>query len=253
MAKRNAFSMMAIPLVALLLLSFQNCGPSFQTIKNNSEGLADLSVGTEVPLKMSDATSGIEIDDTDEMIVDVEYRVNIEGTRIPAGAVVLWTATAAPGGGAVHTHPGADQTQIAFHCEAAGIIYLNAKIESSGVTYASEEITKTCVPVPPPAATPAPGAMMLTFRIPAGTGTGPWNTSATVVRAKLGQTVRIFNDDLRVHRLHTGGAPCGHQGNDTQPGGSFDCVITRAVNSAAGSTYDHNIGTGARFYIDATP
>ncbi len=244
---------MGIPLVALLLLSYQNCGPSFQAIQNNSEGLANLSVGTNVPLKMSDAATGIEIDDTDEMIVNVEYRVNVSGTRIPPGAVILWAARAAVGGGAVHTHPGADQTEVAFHCEAPGTIYLSATIEASGVTYNSEELTKTCVPVPPPAATPAPGATMLTFRIPAGTGTNPWNTSATVVRARLGQTVRIFNDDTRVHRLHTGGAPCGHQANDTQPGGSFDCVITRVVNSAAGSTYDHNIGPSARFYIDATP
>lgn len=213
-------------------------------------GVSDLSVGTSIPIGVFEAT-GSRIPEGDAITVDVEYRARIVNTRIPAGAIVTWSATAAPGGGIVHTHPGADSSEVALHCQAAGLIYLSVKVDASGVTYNSKELSIKCDPavVPPP---PGAGGSMVTFRIPLGTNNKPWNTAATSVVVKIGQTVRIINDDVVPHRLHTGGAPCAHQGSDSPPGGFYDCVISRTVNSAAGSTYDHNFGTSARLYIDAT-
>jgi hypothetical protein len=84
------------------------------------------------------------------------------------------------------------------------------------------------------------------FRIPAGTGRNAWNTKATEIVAKVGQTVRIYNDDSRVHQLHTNGAPCGH-GNAIQPGSSGDCVVTQPYSGTP--LYDH--GTDGQVFIRA--
>lgn len=118
-------------------------------------------------------------------------------------------------------------------------------------------------PVPPPAPAPAPAPAPTTppqdpniveFRIKAGTGNQPWNTADSMVTVKVGQTLRIVNDDTVTHRLHTGGAPCPH-GTNFAPGASFDCVATRALDPAAtpGRTYDHIVGNSAVFFLKAVP
>lgn len=93
-----------------------------------------------------------------------------------------------------------------------------------------------------PSTTPPNGIVEL--RIANGTGTGAWNTEATPVVAKVGQTIRIFNDDSRVHQMHTNGAPCPH-GSPIQPGKSGDCVVTKAF--AGPSLYDHI--TEGKFFL----
>lgn len=84
------------------------------------------------------------------------------------------------------------------------------------------------------------------FRIRSGTGSGTWNTQNAPVNLKVGQILRIINEDTIRHRLHTDGAPCPH-GNDIPPGGSEDCVISRPFTS--GNLYDHN--NLGRFFIRA--
>lgn len=84
------------------------------------------------------------------------------------------------------------------------------------------------------------------FRIPAGTGNGAWNTAQTPIVARIGDTVRIFNDDTVTHRLHTNGRPCPH-GADIRPGESRDCVIQ---SQFVGDLYDHN--TNGKVFIQAT-
>lgn len=112
-------------------------------------------------------------------------------------------------------------------------------------------------PPAPPATPPAPPAdpNIVEFRIKAGTGSNPWNTMAEMVVAKMGQTVRIVNDDTVAHRLHTNGAPCRHQQGNIPPGGSFDCVTTRTLDGVAnpGQTYDHIAGEDALFYLTVMP
>jgi hypothetical protein len=121
--------------------------------------------------------------------------------------------------------------------------------------------TSTPAPTPPtetsttPPAPPAPpkDPNIVEFRIRAGTGTQPWNTQNEMVVAKVGQTIRIINDDTVTHRLHTNGAPCPH-GSNFGPGESMDCVVTRAFDGAArGPLYDHIVGESAAFYVTATP
>lgn len=92
------------------------------------------------------------------------------------------------------------------------------------------------------------------FRIKAGTGSGPWNTRETMVTVKVGQTLRIVNDDSTVHRLHTGGAPCPHQpGSGLKNGEEYLCKIERTLDVGNGrpATYDHISGQNASFFLKA--
>jgi hypothetical protein len=93
---------------------------------------------------------------------------------------------------------------------------------------------------------------VVVFRIPAGTGNAAWNAKGAMVDVKVGQTLRIFNDDTVAHRMHTGGAPCGHQPEMTPPGGAFDCIVSRPVDPSGADqppTYDHGFGRNAMFWV----
>jgi len=93
-----------------------------------------------------------------------------------------------------------------------------------------------------------PVPTVVEFRIPAGTGSQPWNTSLTPVSATVGEVLRIVNDDSVAHRLHTNGVPFPHAANDIPPGGSAEF---RLEHPFAGSTplYDHDFGSAAEFWI----
>ena len=101
-------------------------------------------------------------------------------------------------------------------------------------------------PLTPPS--PATDPKIVEFHIKAGTGAAAWNLQAATVTAKVGQTVRIFNDDAVVHRLHTNGAPCPH-GPNIPVGTSFDCVISKAFDPGTSPLYDHIAGTTAEFWL----
>jgi hypothetical protein len=90
------------------------------------------------------------------------------------------------------------------------------------------------------------------FHIAKGTGKGAWNTEAEIVLVKVGDTLRIFNDDTVEHQLHTFGAPCDH-GPNMEPGTSWDCVIGSAFEpKSSGALYDHHYGPEAAFWVRAT-
>src|SRR5262245_50451183 len=58
---------------------------------------------------------------------------------------------------------------------------------------------------------PERAAHVVEFRIAQGTGTNSWNTEETKVEVKVGDILRIINDDDVVHRLHTDeDRPCAH-------------------------------------------
>lgn len=100
-----------------------------------------------------------------------------------------------------------------------------------------------------------PNAKVVEFRIKPGTGASPWNTEATPVVVKVGQTLKIVNDDTVPHQLHTGGAPCGHQPGPLKPGDSYACVISKPLEltpGAAPKTYDH-LNPKGFFYVKALP
>jgi plastocyanin len=97
-------------------------------------------------------------------------------------------------------------------------------------------------------------AAVIEFHIKAGTGAASWNSSDELVTARIGDTVRIINDDSVVHALHTDDdVPCAH-GSDMQPGGGhYDCVIENAYDpSVDGALIDH-WHHAAEFWLLATP
>lgn len=88
---------------------------------------------------------------------------------------------------------------------------------------------------------------LVTFHIPAGTGTQAWNAVKTALQAKVGDTFRLVNDDAVPHRLHTNGAPFLHPANDIPPGQSADFVLERAFRGEP--LFDHAAGLNAQFFI----
>lgn len=91
------------------------------------------------------------------------------------------------------------------------------------------------------------------FHILAGTGRNAWNTPDKPAVVKVGQTLRIFNDDSVVHFLHTPGKPCPHGTRQFQPGEYYDCVISLPHEESDEDIYDHNYGPDAQFYVQANP
>lgn len=103
----------------------------------------------------------------------------------------------------------------------------------------------------PTPVTPPRDPNIVEFRIKAGTGNGGWNTQAEMIEVKVGQTIRIYNDDTIVHRLHTGGRPCPH-GQNIPVGGTADCVVTQTFDSTtSNAVYDHIAGTASKIWIRA--
>ncbi len=96
-----------------------------------------------------------------------------------------------------------------------------------------------------------PGALV-EFHIAPGTGKGPWNTRETVLQVKVGDTVRIINDDSIPHTLHTFGRPCEHQPDESQPGEFYDCFIATTADPNVDLLYDHVFGPSSRFFLKAT-
>jgi predicted CopG family antitoxin len=104
----------------------------------------------------------------------------------------------------------------------------------------------------PPAPQPGHGANVVEFHIPAGTGGNAWNTLDHAVQAKVGDTLRLVNDDSVPHRLHTDGSPFAHAEDSVAPGGSANYLLQSAFDSADHPLYDHNFGQTARFWIRVT-
>lgn len=90
------------------------------------------------------------------------------------------------------------------------------------------------------------------FHIKPNTGKNAWNTRDSLVEVKVGQTLRIFNDDSVAHYLHTPGEPCPHGANPFKGGEFYDCVVTKVADPDNTILYDHQFGAKARFYVRAT-
>jgi predicted CopG family antitoxin len=91
---------------------------------------------------------------------------------------------------------------------------------------------------------------VIEFHIPAGTGIQPWNTQATIVAGKVGDTLRIVNDDAVPHRLHTTQAPFPHPESEIMPGQSQDFLLREPYDSSvSGPLHDHATSRNAHFWI----
>ena len=98
----------------------------------------------------------------------------------------------------------------------------------------------------------AASAEVIDFRIKDGTRNGAWNTKGEMVKVKVGDVLRVHNDDTANHQLHTNGTPCGH-GPLIAPGKSWDCKISREHDpERQGGLYDHLYGPLAEFWVSAT-
>jgi hypothetical protein len=108
---------------------------------------------------------------------------------------------------------------------------------------------------PPPGSTTPPGSSPTTvvFHIPSGTGQGAWNDGSSRVIAKVGDTLRIVNDDSVAHRLHTAGRPFPHPDAPIFPGASADFVLKTPFDPGAdGPLTDHEQGQQALFFLEVT-
>ena len=109
-------------------------------------------------------------------------------------------------------------------------------------------------PTPPqPAPTPQPHEpQIVEFHIAAGTGHGPWNTSETRVIAKVGDTLRIWNDDTEPHQPQSdGGTPYSQPESSIAPGSSADFSLRSPFQPGPGhQLYDHVNGPGAEFWLE---
>ena len=148
-----------------------------------------------------------------------------------------------------HTSCDADDRQAADEQQAAR----DAITPAPGT--GSDVVAPTPTPAPAPdVVVPTQDPNIVEFHIKAGTGKSPWNTAAETVIVKVGQTLRLINDDSVTHRLHTGGSPCPH-GDNFAPGKTYDCVVTKTIDPAKtpGATYDHIAGPKATFFLKAVP
>lgn len=116
----------------------------------------------------------------------------------------------------------------------------------------SQESDPDPMPNPGQTSSPSPMNLIVNFTILPGTGTQPWNTMQDIITLKIGQTLRIKNDDTVPHRLHTNGSPCPH-GAEFAAGSTFECVVSKAFEPGNSPLYDHIGGPSAAFWIRAIP
>jgi hypothetical protein len=94
-----------------------------------------------------------------------------------------------------------------------------------------------------------PGDGVVQFFIPPGTQAQDWNTQETMVVVRVGQTLRVTNNDSVVHAIHTNGRPFPH-GADIQPGGTGTYVIRQTFEPGQSPLYCHHFN--GKFWLRAT-
>jgi hypothetical protein len=92
------------------------------------------------------------------------------------------------------------------------------------------------------------------FHIGPGTAGGEWNSRESAVAARVGDTLRIVNDDSVAHRPNTNGAPFAHPSVDIAPLQTAEFLLENPYASAAtGPLSDHLFGPAAQFFINVQP
>jgi SeqA-like protein len=101
-------------------------------------------------------------------------------------------------------------------------------------------------PHTPPDAEPE----FIVFRIPFQTRANPWNSRETTLVTRKGDTLRIANDDVVAHQLHTNGVPFPHSSISILPGKDADFVLESVYDPVQqGPLYDHEYGPQAQFWL----
>lgn len=233
---------------------FTNCDGGFKYDPNSGK-LESLGDGQNQSGDLKITTfnpAGMVVSEGQSLEGGVDYRLVATGTGL-SSATIAWQITE-NSGACVLRNGVSDDTRYVM-CDQSGrvSVQVSATFVDGARSVASVPRTTAAVSDPNDACG-ASTASRVVFRIPANTGTSPWNSSAAPVLTFVGQTLRICNNDARGHQLHTNGNPCPHQPNTMATGAFYDCAInnTNGVNATTGivnGTYDHNIGTNAAFYI----
>ena len=154
-------------------------------------------------------------------------------------------AAAAPGAAAPAAAPATPDTSVSS----------TTTVPASTTSAAPATVAPTTTVAAPTtvANTQPPQAQIVEFRIAPGTGkSSPWNSFGNPVRVKVGQILRIYNDDSVAHTVHAGGSPFRH-GKRIDPGSYRDHPILSAHQPVQGSPrlYEHGQSRSAAFWVVA--
>jgi hypothetical protein len=74
-----------------------------------------------------------------------------------------------------------------------------------------------------------------------------------MVTARVGDILRLVNDDDVPHRLHTANDPLPHPTSDLAPGQSIDEVLLTPFEPGTTPLFDHGFGSAATFWLRVLP
>lgn len=237
--------------IASTAILYQNCGKNFEVVDEGvltsgtiDQGSAAGPVAGTTPAH--EAPHITPVSTKIEANVDIEFSVHSEAV-LPS-ASYQWSHTLNNTPSLCALKNGDKATNYIINCSQSGALSVSVTVTEGNTPTA---LPAYSVVLPGLPSNTAEIKLQVDFTIPAGTASNPWNTMATAVETFIGQTLKITNMDSITHQYHTNARPCGH-GSAMPPGGSTNCVITRAYDYRTdGVLYDHNLGTRAAFYVVA--
>ncbi|MDX9731316.1 MAG: hypothetical protein RBT63_06045 [Bdellovibrionales bacterium] len=249
---------LGVSLISTTLL-YQNCQGGFHydpekgTVTMNESMGGNTSLGGSVRLTTF-SPSGMVVPEGQSLEGGLEYRVEVSGSL--ESATIMWQLAENSGNCVLKTS--IEQAKRFVLCDQAGRVGVRASVTFGNGSTSVLLSERTTGAVAPADACGTSTADRVVFRIPRGTGNGPWNSSTSPVEVYVGQTLRICNDDTVTHQLHTNGTPCAHQPRAMAQGEFYDCRIAnlngRNANTGIyNNTYDHNLGTNSAVYIRGMP
>lgn len=248
-------STLAVPLFLFgICTTFQNCDAGFSYDPSTAElsslggGGNDLTGVFGVVVYAPGGTS--PLDTSTSLDTGFDYEVRATGATT-SSALLTFTVNATSTTANCTLSSVGNVLKRSIKCTSTGTVRVDVKAIWPDSTVSMVSLTKS---VGTFSATPTPvptNGNVVQFRIRAGTGGSPWNTSADPIRVFVGQTLQVFNDDTINHRIHTNGSPFAHQADETLPNASTNFVIASAHSGTATDTYDHNAGTSASIFIES--
>jgi hypothetical protein len=249
--KRFGFLFLAVAVSTSLF--YTNCDGGFKYDPNSGQLSSLGGDGTQPSGDLKVTTfspAGMVVPEGQSFEGGVEYRLVATATGIET-ASLAWQLTENTGNCVMRNGSGPETRYL--QCDRSGRVSVQTSATFSDGRQAVASVPRTTADLIADSCG-ASTADRVVFRIPAATGSSPWNSSSSPVLAFVGQTVRICNNDSRGHRLHTGGNPCPHQNNTMMNGQFYDCSIrstagANATTGIVGGTYNHDVGDNAVFYI----
>ena len=96
---------------------------------------------------------------------------------------------------------------------------------------------------------------LVTYTIVNGQGNAPWGSPLSPIKGVVGQVLRIINNDIVAHAIHTiNGAPFDHT-NDIAPGATINLMLEKPITTTATNplTWKHNSNPIIPIYFAITP